>query len=126
MGQHSSNFVIADGALEPRHIVFSVRNDLREFSVRSALDRRGAQIGHLQALANWRAAAVWPVAGLALGFIDSCASCIVRTGGRACHRDGNDQRGDGHPASTSRSFLCDVHSPPDIYNNQSDLRRPVA
>ena len=81
MGQHSIISSSRDGALETWHIVFSVGDDLSKFSVRSALDLRGAQIGHLQALPNCGAAAVWPVAGLALGFIDSCASCIVRTGG---------------------------------------------
>ena len=100
MCQDSLNFVISDRALEPGHVVFSVGDDLAQFGVRSALDVRGAQISHLQALSNRSAATFWPVAGLALRFIHTGAGCTVLSGCGAHSRhdhNKNDKTGGERP-----------------------------
>src|ERR1700730_16065799 len=96
MGQDSLNFVVSDRALEPGHVVFSVGDDPGQFGVRSTLDVRGAQISHLQALSHRSAATVWPVAGLALRFIQTGARYTVLSGcGSHSHHEHNNNDKNG-------------------------------
>ncbi len=98
-GHHGTDFVVGDVAFEARHVAFSRSDGLDKFSVRFALDCCGPQIGYLQAFSHGSvAAAVLAVAGGALGLKHIRTGCIALTDGWASsHREGNNQRGDGHP-----------------------------
>ena len=116
------DFVVGDRSFETGHIVFSVRDDLGEFSVRSALDLGGAQIGYLQALSHRSAATIWSVAGCALRFIDRCTGCTVLSSCRVRgqHDDNNKKTRGPRQNIRKRQFPgVKFHNPPKVFDRRS-------
>ena len=123
MGQDGMDLVVGDRALEPGHIVFSVGDDLGEFSLRLTLDIRLAQVGHVQALPYRGATAVWPVAGLAFRFVHTCAGRTVLTGRwvRSQHDNNKKTGGERQKAGKMQFPGVQFHSPPKFPNLSRDL-----